>query len=309
MINASVINSGPSGLIRSTARWWDRTRWSRYSRDARADRSIRRSCCASDSPGGSSTASDVICASCRSARTIGAVIVSMLGLAASGGICIALGGDAIVAQPGTLDRSDRRLHRQLRDRVDRFEKLGANMEATSRGHTPTIYRPIIDCTPDERRRSRNRCSRLRPVRSSAPPRRGTCRPRGRRDRAGARLDGRAGRTQRARSPAPAGSSKAVDLAKQRARIAEEVELVVYHRAEASTRCWRGTIVAGGELAGGGTRRTRYSSCSGRESGVPWPPSSLPRACSKVGQVLVHMPYVCHRVTASIKCGGRSRVES
>ena len=103
-----------------------------------------------DSPGGSSTASDVIwrelSISHDAARPI---IVSMSDLAASGGYYIALGGDAIVAQPGTLTGS-------IGVYTGKFvvsgtlEKLGANIEATSQGKHAEMFSPDRRFTPEER---------------------------------------------------------------------------------------------------------------------------------------------------------------
>ena len=58
-----------------------------------------------DSPGGSSTASDVIWHELQLARKAKPVIVSMGDVAASGGYYIAMPGDAIVAQPATITGS------------------------------------------------------------------------------------------------------------------------------------------------------------------------------------------------------------
>ena len=77
------------------------------------------------------------------------VIVSMSDLAASGGYYIALGGDAIVAQPGTLTGS-------IGVYTGKFvlsgtlDKLGANIEATSNGKHAQIYSPDRRFTPEER---------------------------------------------------------------------------------------------------------------------------------------------------------------
>jgi protease-4 len=59
-----------------------------------------------DSPGGSAVASDTIRRELARAREAGVpVVVSMAGVAASGGYYIATGADKVVAQPGTITGS------------------------------------------------------------------------------------------------------------------------------------------------------------------------------------------------------------
>ena len=77
-------------------------------RRIRDDRSIRGIVLRIDSPGGSSVASDVILRELQLTKKDDPsrpIVVSMSDLAASGGYYIALAGDEIVAQPGTLTGS------------------------------------------------------------------------------------------------------------------------------------------------------------------------------------------------------------
>jgi protease-4 len=77
-------------------------------RRIRDDRSIRGIVLRIDSPGGSSVASDVILRELMLTKERAPerpIVVSMSDLAASGGYYIALAGDEIVAQPGTLTGS------------------------------------------------------------------------------------------------------------------------------------------------------------------------------------------------------------
>ena len=79
-----------------------------YIREIRADASIRAIVLRIDSPGGSSTASDVIWRELMITKGDPhkrPIIVSMSDLAASGGYYVAMAGDVIVAQPGTLTGS------------------------------------------------------------------------------------------------------------------------------------------------------------------------------------------------------------
>src|SRR4029079_1551813 len=119
--------------------------------EARARASVNAIVLRVDSPGGSSTASDVIWRELSISReNHRPVIVSMSDLAASGGYYIALGGDAIVAEPGTLTGSIG-VYTGKFVTAGSLEKLGANIEATSKGKNAEIYSPDRRFTPDERK--------------------------------------------------------------------------------------------------------------------------------------------------------------
>jgi len=75
-------------------------------RDAAADKNVKAILLRVDSPGGSAIASDQILQALKKARAAGKpIVVSMGSVAASGGYYIAVAGDRIVAQPGTLTGS------------------------------------------------------------------------------------------------------------------------------------------------------------------------------------------------------------
>ncbi|MBV9542193.1 MAG: signal peptide peptidase SppA, partial [Alphaproteobacteria bacterium] len=75
-------------------------------RAATADKDVKAIILRVDSPGGSVTASDQILHAVRKAQAAGKpVVVSMGGLAASGGYYISLSANRIVAQPGTITGS------------------------------------------------------------------------------------------------------------------------------------------------------------------------------------------------------------
>ena len=123
-----------------------------YIRDIRADASIRAIVVRIDSPGGSSTASDVIWRELMITKGDPhkrPIIVSMSDLAASGGYYVAMAGDVIVAQPGTLTGSIG-IYTGKFVTGGTFDKLGANIEATSDGRHAEIYSPDRRFTPDER---------------------------------------------------------------------------------------------------------------------------------------------------------------
>lgn len=123
-------------------------------RQVRADRSIRAIILRVDSPGGSSTASDMIwreLAITRDSEPRRPLIVSMSDLAASGGYYISMAGDVIVAEPGTLTGSIG-IYTGKFVTGGTYEKLGANIEATSIGRFAEMYSPDRRFTPDERRK-------------------------------------------------------------------------------------------------------------------------------------------------------------
>jgi protease-4 len=75
-------------------------------REAAQDRNIKAILLRVDSPGGSAIASDQILQALKKARAAGKpIVVSMGSVAASGGYYIAVAGDRIVAEPGTLTGS------------------------------------------------------------------------------------------------------------------------------------------------------------------------------------------------------------
>ncbi len=120
-----------------------------YIRKARGDDSIKAIVLRVDSPGGSAIASDVIWREIMISRAAKPIVASMSDLAASGGYYIAMPAHVIVSQPGTLTGS-------IGVVMGKFavggtlDKLGINMEATSRGTYAQIYSPVRPFTPDER---------------------------------------------------------------------------------------------------------------------------------------------------------------
>jgi protease IV len=92
-------------------------------REAAADESVSAIVLRVDSPGGSVSASETIWREVRKARDRGKpVVVSMGAVAASGGYYVAMGADAIVANPGTITGSigvitGKLIARDLKDRL------------------------------------------------------------------------------------------------------------------------------------------------------------------------------------------------
>ncbi|MGH9168223.1 MAG: signal peptide peptidase SppA [Acidimicrobiia bacterium] len=102
-----------------------------------------------DSPGGSYVASDAIWREVVRAREAGKpVVVSMGNVAGSGGYFVAMGADAIVAQPGTITGSigvvgGKLLTSQL------WEKLGVTWDEVHRGENATMWSARSDYTPQQ----------------------------------------------------------------------------------------------------------------------------------------------------------------
>jgi protease IV len=115
-------------------------------REARQDSSIRAVVLRVDSPGGSGTASDVIWREMELCRKQKPVIVSMGDVAASGGYYIAMAGDQIVAEPGTITGSIGVFGGKFSLR-GLYDKIGLSEEIVTRGKNAALfsdYRPWDD---------------------------------------------------------------------------------------------------------------------------------------------------------------------
>jgi protease-4 len=294
IINAAgTITSGESGFDPVNGAVVGADSLVEYIREARADDSIRALVLRVDSPGGSSTASDVIWRELSISRENDRpVIVSMSDLAASGGYYIALGGDAIVAQPGTLTGSIG-VYTGKFVTTDTLDKLGANIESTSNGRHAEIYSPDRRFTPEERKKIQESMQlvydqfieRTAAARHMPP------------EKVDEIAQGRVWTGQQAKQlglvDELGGLYKAIDLAKQRARIAEdeEVQMVVYPPRRSFYE------VLAEELQSPLTRvRSAHTSDALMQLLGPRERRALaavlaPSRLFRTGQVLAHMPYV------------------
>jgi len=109
-------------------------------RAIRKDDSIKALVIRVDSPGGSGLASDVMWREVGLVREKIPVVVSMSDYAASGGYYIAMGADAIVAQPGTLTGSIGVFAGKY-NLGGLYEKIGVNNESIKRGEMSDIFSP------------------------------------------------------------------------------------------------------------------------------------------------------------------------
>jgi protease-4 len=91
-----------------------------------------------DSPGGSALASDLIWHEIAELRKEKPVIVSMSGLAASGGYYVACLGDSIFADTGTLTGSIGVFAGKM-NRQQMYKKIGVNREFISRGENALLF--------------------------------------------------------------------------------------------------------------------------------------------------------------------------
>jgi protease IV len=288
-----VINSGSSGFDPVNGAVIGADSLVEYIREARADRSIRAIVLRVDSPGGSSTASDVIWRELSISReNQRPVIVSMSDLAASGGYYIALGGDAIVAQPGTLTGSIG-VYTGKFVTTGSLDKLGANIESTSNGKHAEIYSPDRRFTPEERAKIQESMQlvydqfieRTAAARHMPP------------EKVDEVAQGRVWTGEQARQIGLVddigGLYKAIDLAKQRARLAadEEVQFVVYPKRRSVYE-----VLADEIQSPLGRLRSTHAADALMQLLGPRERKALaavlaPSRLFRTGQVLAHMPYV------------------
>jgi protease-4 len=265
-----------------------------YIREIRADSSIRAIVLRIDSPGGASTASDVIWRELMITKNDSRkrpIVVSMSDLAASGGYYIAMAGDVLVAQPGTLTGSIG-IYTGKFVTGGTFGKLGANIEATSTGRHAEIYSPDRRFSDEERTKMQESMQafydqfveKVAEARQTSP------------EKIDQIAQGRVWTGQQAKQVGLVdqlgGMQVAIAAAKQRARIPaeEEVELVVYpprrsfyevlsdSLEQPSTQQQTTTAEAIMTLLGPRDRKVLAAILA---------PSRLFRS----GEILAHMPYV------------------
>ena len=102
-----------------------------------------------DSPGGSALASDLIWDAIGKVQEKKPLIISMSGMAASGGYYIACRGDSIFADPGTLTGSIG-VYAGKMDRSAMYEKIGVNREFITRGDNALLFSDEGGFTPEQR---------------------------------------------------------------------------------------------------------------------------------------------------------------
>ena len=108
-----------------------------------------------DSPGGSAEASDLIWRAVRRVTRDKPVVASMGDVAASGGYYIAMGANAVLAEPGTLTGSIGVVAGKL-NLGALYDKLGIHRDVVSVGEHNGFYATTTDFSESERARLRNR---------------------------------------------------------------------------------------------------------------------------------------------------------
>ena len=200
-------------------------------RKVRKDDRVRAIILRIDSPGGSAVASDVIWRELMLARTDKPgkpIVVSMSDLAASGGYYIAVAAPTIVAEPGTLTGSIGIFGGKI-VAGGTYGKLGMNIESVSKGRYAELNSPVRPYNKDERAKVEQQLQsfydlfieRVAESRHLSP------------DRVDEIARGRVWTGRQAKDiglvDELGGLSRAVALAKQKAKIAPdtEVEIVAY----------------------------------------------------------------------------------
>ncbi len=107
-----------------------------------------------DSPGGSATAADIIWREVVRARKKKPVVVSVGGLAASGGYYISMAADSIVAHPSSLVGSIGVFAGKF-SLKGLYQKLGINKEEFYRGRNASFFSEYRPFSPEQRRRLRS----------------------------------------------------------------------------------------------------------------------------------------------------------
>jgi protease-4 len=262
-----------------------------FIREIRADSSIRAIVLRIDSPGGASTASDVIWRELMITKNDAhkrPIVVSMSDLAASGGYYIAMAGDVLVAQPGSLTGSIG-IYSGKFVTGGTFDKFGANIETTSDGRHAEIYSPDRRFSDEERAKVLESMQafydqfveKVAEARQTSP------------EKVDQIAQGRVWTGQQARQVGLVdqlgGLQVAVAVAKQRARIAaeEEVELVVYPPRRSFYEVLSDQFDQPNSQNTAESIMTLLGPRDRRILGALLAPSRLFRS----GEVLAHMPYV------------------
>jgi protease-4 len=258
----------------------------------RGDSSIRAIVLRIDSPGGASTASDVIWRELMITKNDDRkrpLVVSMSDLAASGGYYIAMAGDVLVAQPGTLTGSIG-IYTGKYVTGGSFGKLGANIEATSDGRHAEIYSPDRRFTDEERAKMQESMQafydqfveKVAEARHTSP------------EKIDQIAQGRVWTGQQARQVGLVdqlgGMQTAVAVAKQRANIAaeDEVELVIYPKRRSLYEVLSDQFdQPAARLSTAESIITLLGPRDRRILAALLAPSRLFRS----GEILAHMPYV------------------
>lgn len=123
-------------------------------KDLREDTGVRAVVLRVDSPGGSGVASDVIWRETTLLKGVKPLIVSMADVAGSGGYYIAMGADAIVAEPATITGSIGVISGKFNLRGFYDEWLGLHRDQIKRGENADLFSDYQGFTEAQRERIR-----------------------------------------------------------------------------------------------------------------------------------------------------------
>jgi len=228
---SGVIASGQSGYDPGNGAVVGSDTFVEQLRRLRDDDTIKAIVLRVDSPGGSSVASDVMWRELmitRDQKPSRPLVTSMSDLAASGGYYIAVPGQVIVAQPGTLTGSIGIFAGKVV--IDgTLDKVGVTTETVKSGKNSDIYSPFARFSPEQRMKVgaymedfyKNFVAKVAEGRHTTPARIDAV--------AQGRVWTGAQAKERGLVDALGGLDTAVSIAKERAHIPadEDVELVVY----------------------------------------------------------------------------------
>jgi protease-4 len=149
-IDGLITEHQKTGLLRSSPSTVEQV--AAQLRLARKDRDIKALVLKVDSPGGTTTASDVIAHELEryKADTGVKVVAALMGLAASGGYYVALPADRIHALPTTVTGSVGVIFLQPRV-AGLLEKIGVGVDVSKSGAQKDMGSPFRQPTPEERR--------------------------------------------------------------------------------------------------------------------------------------------------------------
>lgn len=260
-------------------------------RKIREDDSIKAIVVRIDSPGGSAVASDIIWRELmitREDKPSRPIITSMSDLAASGGYYIAVPGEVIVAQPGTLTGSIGVVFGKIVIGGS-LEKIGAAGEEVTSGVNAGIYSPLQKFTPGQRVKIETYMNDVYDgfVKKVAESRKAT--PEKILAVAGGRVWTGRQAMEHGLVDALGGLDTAVAIAKERARIPEDedVQLVVYPRR-------RSLYDVLSREFGGGSGAGLWAMLAGPEERRAMAALSAPVRLFRRGEPLALMPFTLVR---------------
>ncbi len=145
----STVRTASVGLVEVIGPICDARKWCKQIDDFRKNRQVKAIVIRMDSPGGGVSAAQELYTALKRARAVKPVVVSMGGVAASGGYYSSLGADTIVANPGTTTGSIGVLI-EVAQLHELMEKIGFSTEVIKSGEYKDSGTPFRKLSPKER---------------------------------------------------------------------------------------------------------------------------------------------------------------